>query len=502
MKKINLMSGLTPLLCAAAFAAAPFSASASTMPAPCIGMDCPDDALSAPAGLQQGLVVNPKQIAGYVDIGQAFKDDDKQPLQRTGAYLTISGVHNERLEVRATIGGLFWYAFPELAQSSRVLRFGPGVGQAQAIYRLGDEPSATGSRIQFGLFPVKYNRDAANLGEYLYRSGTYPAYLWTGGWSYLNSASFLMQGVRVHLSTMNGTLLHDFGMHMERDIAQPLHDFSPSYMITARPNSFLELGAGLVWSNAITFNSSRLAPRDADNAYSKTTNMPVQGLNEFVCSETSAARQFCADQDTIRAAQTWADWEQCQNGDCSNIGFYTFRGVKTMARASVDMGVLLGLPSFSPRRGDFRIYSEIALLGVENQPFFYEERYERMPVMAGLSIPTFGFIDRIAVEGEYRRSRFPNTFAYPFDNLGAIPLPIASGDISYDYEGKERRWQARENWKWSVYATHEITEGVTITAQAASDHLRPPSNVANPPSEPYTQTPSHWYYVLRVNFGI
>lgn len=471
--------------------------------------------LSAPAGVlaqESGLVVNPKQIGGYVDIGQAFKDDfeEKQPMQRTGAYLTTSGVYNERLEVRATLGGLFWYAFPELTSPSRNLRFGPGVGEAQAIYRLGETPSATSSRIQFGLFPLKYNRDAANLGEYLYRSGTYPGYVATGGWSYLNSANFMMQGARLHLSTFGGRLTHDITLHMERDVAQPLHDFSPGYMVTAKPASFLEIGGGVVWSNAISFNSERLAREVEDNAYSKTTNMPVMGLTDFRISACSTPGQEAAcfqdtaySPDTTQARQTLSDWQDCEAGDCSNIGYYTFRGFKTMARVAVDVGVLLEHERILP--GDFRIYSEIALLGVEDQPFYYEDRMERMPIMAGITLPTFGLIDRVSVEGEYRKSRFPNSFAYPFDNRGALPLPMSDlGPYEFsDTEVEENSSRyTKDDWKWSVYASHEVIEGVTVTAQAASDHMRPHSNLVNPPNEPFTKTPGEWYYVLRVNFGI
>ncbi len=466
---------------------------------------------------QAELVMNPKEIGGYVDVGQAFQENfDKQPLTRTGAYLTVSGVHNDRLEVRATLGGLFWYAFPELSSSSRVVRFGPGVGQAQAIYAFGEHPrDPMASKLQFGLFPLKYNRDAANLGEYLYRSGTYPGYVATGGWSYLNSASFLMQGIRFTLPTFGGMLTHDFTIHMERDVAQPLHDFSPGYMVTAKPLSYLEFGAGVVWSNALTFNSKRLAPKQLNNAYSKSTGMPVMGLSDFnisACSTPGQEQNCFADTaygtpDTATARATLAAWDNCQTGgDCSDIDYYTFRGFKTMARASLDIGALVGGDMIAP--GQFKLYTEAALLGVEDQPFYYEDKLERMPVMMGVSIPTFGILDRLAFEAEYRKSRFPNSFAYPFDNRGAIPIPLAgeTSDTPYAYTDDavsgDSKTLTEDDWKWSVYATRVMTQGVVLTGQVASDHLRPPSNVANPPSVPFTRTPKDWYYVIRVSFGI
>jgi hypothetical protein len=157
--------------------------------------------------------------------------------------------------------------------------------------------------------------------------------------------------------------------------------------------------------------------------------------------------------------------------------------------------------------GDFKVYSELALLGVEDQPFYYENKLERMPIMFGLNVPTFGLLDRLAFEAEYLKNRFPNTFAFPFDNLGAIPIPLVDlSDSPYNYTDNAVDANGstfeEDDWKWSVYATRTLTPGVALTAQVASDHLRPFSNVANPPSIPFTRKPSDWYYVMRVSFGI
>ena len=88
------------------------------------------------------LVAHPKQAGTSIDLGQAFKDDGKTPLTRTGVYLTTGGVYDKKFEVLVTLGGLFWYGFPELATNARLVRFGPGVGQAQAIYSFGDPEAA------------------------------------------------------------------------------------------------------------------------------------------------------------------------------------------------------------------------------------------------------------------------------------------------------------------------------------------------------------------------
>jgi hypothetical protein len=203
-------------------------------------------------------------------IGDSFADTvsgDGQFLTRTGVYITESATINEKLTITMTMGGLFWYALPEQTDLPpfRFLQFGPGVGEAQAIYAFGD-PENPWSKLQFGFFPIKYNSDAKNLGEYLFRSGTYPALLYTGGWSYLNAAAYMAQGIRYTLNTLGGTLVHDFTLTMERDL-EPNYDLSPGYLITWKPLPVFQIGAGVQWAHGIPMNDSLLHPKKPHNAY-------------------------------------------------------------------------------------------------------------------------------------------------------------------------------------------------------------------------------------------
>lgn len=426
------------------------------------------------------LVRNPSQVSAYVDVGQIVSGviydgavapppgsdfrTENQTITRTGVYLTESGVYHDRLTVRMTIGGLFWFALPESEDfQTRRIQFGPGVGQVQGIYAFGADPRNPAATLQFGLFPHKYS-ESVNLGEYLYRSGTYPSMLTSGGWSYINAASFSAQGIRLSVPMLNGTLKHDVTVYMERGLA-PAHDLSPGYMVTYKPVPFLELGAGVVWSHAVSFDSDRLAPEAQANAYDKTTERPASG-------DTAAVNE-CRDNQT-------------------NCGYYTFKGFKTMARASVDIGSLLGVGMIGP--GDFKLYTEAALLGVEDQPYFYENKMERTPVMVGANLPTFGLLDRLAVEGEYLASPFPNSNVEVLQNR--YPIPV--GDpYSYDIDDPQF-----DEWKWTVYARRRVVDGVTVYAQAASDHQRHFNYSAIPGAETATPESSDWYYVLRLEFGI
>ena len=61
---------------------------------------------------------------------------------------------------------------------SRRLYYYPYLSRADLTYNFGssDDPDLS---ITLGYFPFKYNPDARNLGEYMFRSGTYPQYLIT-----------------------------------------------------------------------------------------------------------------------------------------------------------------------------------------------------------------------------------------------------------------------------------------------------------------------------------
>ena len=254
------------------------------------------------AAARAELVRNPTAVGASLDFGQITKGSiyiakdrqvsgrnpaedslyDNQPITRTGVYLTESGTYNERLTIKLTLGGLFWYALPYSPNFLwRRTQFGPGVGEAQGLYAFGSDPKNPVAKLQFGLFPHKYS-DAVNLGEYLYRSGTYPGTLVTGGWSYINSAAYMAQGIRLTVPLLGGMISNDVTFYMERDL-EPQNDISPGYVLTVKPVPFLEFGAGAVWAHAISMNSDNLTPHFDNNKYSKATKRPYSIATADTC---------------------------------------------------------------------------------------------------------------------------------------------------------------------------------------------------------------------------
>ncbi len=462
-------------------------------------------ALAAP--LRAELERHPTQVGTNIDVGQIVQGvlydgsqftttpakGNKQVITRTGVYLTESGTYNKRLDVTLTVGGLFWFSLPEdVSFQTRRLQFGPGVGQAQGVYAFGADPANPAAKLQFGLFPHKYSQ-TVNLGEYLFRSGTYPGTLVTGGWSYLNSAAYLAQGARLSVPTLDGRVTHDLTLYIERDL-EPVHDISPGYLLTVRPVDGLEVGGGLVWAHGLSLNSKRLAPKVEENAYSKITNKPIKG-----------------------AADTLT-----QNTPLDQRGYYTFKGFKTVGWASYDFGSMLGSEAIAP--GSFQAYGEIALLGIENQPYYYEKRSQRMPFTFGMKLPTFGLLDLFAVEMEHHKSSFPETNGSVLQSQ--LPIPTNFGENPYVYDVTDPRYTDPANpqyhsepfdsvslsrvnslvqdaeWKWTVYGRRKLSQGLSIYAQAASDHLRHFNFTATPAALPATAKPSDWYYVFRLELGI
>src|SRR5690606_12542225 len=189
--------------------------------------------------------------------------------------------------------------------------------------------------------------------------------------------------------------------------------------------------------------------------------------------------------------------------------FYTFQGVKLMARGSFDPKAYLPLSMFGPQ--DLKVYGEVALLGVKNYPFYYEKAVERMPVMFGINLPTRAgnvkVLDVLSFQMEYYGSRFPNTTRTLDGERIGMPVPAV-----YDTDGRIKddpnlydpnsSSVTRDNWKWSVNATKEIVRGFNVIAQVANDHMRLPNEWGTVSLAPATTLSGDWYYLVRIEMGI
>ncbi len=449
--------------------------------------------LTASAAGAEDLIKHAPQAGAFFEAGQLVHGrmvgesrpggkSDGQVLQLSGGWASLSADYREHLELRTTLGAIYWYSLPEQpAAHQRLAHGGAGLGEAWGAYRFTVPHLAGGYRLQFGLFPHKYNSDSKHLGEYLFRSGTYPGVISTGGvltsggMDLVNTSRFLAQGLRLTGDFLEGKLSQDLTLFSERTF-EPNYDLSPGYTFAYRPHAAFEIGGGIVLSHLISVETRKTTPKARENSYDTKTGLPIQG-NDI--SDTSAIPN-------------------------RNLEYYSFKGVKAMARACFNPQGLMEMPMLGPQ--DLRLYAELAVLGWENRPFYYEKRSERMPIMLGFNLPTFRLLDMLSVEFQYYRSPFPQDidkvrssgypiWVIPADSTGSSSI-AAKDYLSSDTAATYRDFD--HSLRWAVFAKRALGERVSLYAMAASDYTRPVHFFGDPEQVPFTRRSGHWYYVLRL----
>ncbi len=446
---------------------------------------------------------------------------DRIVIPRTSVGLTHTAIIEKNLEVKIGVGGLFWYGFPESEGQwwTQGTKFGPGISVASGTYTFGD-PESSHKYLQVGYFPMKYNPMAVNLGEYLFRSGTYPGYLLTGDWQIVNSASYNAQGARFHFENLGGALSHDITLFMERDFA-PFFDFTPTYLVSFKKGMF-QVGGGASFNHYLAIRPSQLHPKSPLSNYVKFDYLPAtvggrsnltgdtilaspagprSGLEAqlnlltdansgnpteeklFTDTATHALSMTKDDAAYIANPRLFVETDQFRYARTNH--YMTFKGIKLMANMSLDFKEMTGL--------DFRLFAELAMLGVENQPYYYENPLNRIPIMAGIDVPTWGLLDRLCVQGEYYNSKYFNSL----ENFQKTIIPAWFEDPTYGDLAK------RDNVRWSVYAKRSLIPGhASVHLQVASDHLRLQDWRGKLSQVSVVSVPKEWYYFIRLEFGI
>ena len=375
-----------------------------------------------------------------------------QMLLNVGAEY-IAGPH---LTLRSGVEGKLWYnTYPRSAihlistYMTADKNFTFYFDRADGTWSLGS-PERVAVQMQLGLFPFKYNPDARNLGEFLFRSGTYPAFL-IGEFDYPLAR---LMGARVGVSVME-KLTADLLLTNEMDFAS-FNDFSLSGLAAYSPWKFLTMRAGVCFSHLISVYDSAIAPRNTNNNY------------------------------------------LTDNGDTA---YYTFRGTKLMAGIALDpKRIFLGDDCGIFGENDLRLYAEAAILGWKNypasnaNPYGYDTLLHKLPVLLGMNVPCFKILDELAIEAEWYGSRYPNSFQAVASSGLPIPAPINLNRDSSAY--------ASDDWKWSVYASKSLGKNFKIVGQVARDHLRHLSQfIENVDREEMFSTKNHWYWIVKTQFS-
>jgi hypothetical protein len=268
-----------------------------------------------------------------------------------------------------------------------------------------------------GYFPYKYNPDVRNLGEYLFRTGTYPGYI-------MNSFDFpaqrLLGGcIGAGLSAGMFAITADI-LLTSAAMLYPVQDFSPTVITAVNLLDVFELGGGICLDRFFSVNEHYTVYED----------------------------DLSPDIDTA-------------TGDTS---YMRHSGTKVMLRTAIDPKPLVPEYLKEPFLGDsdLRLYCEAAVLGWKNYKRYYQEREKRIVVVLGFNVPTMKMLDLLAFEWEWYGNKYPNSISEIYLELQPFPEEPAGG-----FSPKE------DDEKWSVYMKRSFFEGrFALTCQIARDHLR------------------------------
>ncbi len=432
-------------------------------------------------------------------------------IDHFGAFLTKEAVINDRLFLTGGLGGVFEFRKPEQVNpgfyGSQRKGFFIGPTKAMADYHFG-EPADPEITLGAGMFMYKYNGDANNLGEYLYRSGAYPAYTVTGGYVLVNSAAANLQGLKssFHFGDFRADLL----LTTETNLA-PLYDWSvgaiASYSIAG---GLLDLGAGVNFKRLIQVKPSRTSPHDPTNGYFKVGGKGYSTNLNYYDYQVQFYNKKKTAPDSVKAAVFQAQYDlvdslmdPARTPAPPKVEYYTNAGILGMARASLDLKKLFQSDMFGPQ--DLKLYTEVAILGFKNYPVFYEKISERMPMMFGINLPGFHFLDLISVQVEQYKSPWLNNTSQIAND--AIPLPIFP--TASDTVASKKDWNdlaTKDDLKWSILVQKKIGSYITFSAQAANDHMRMVSSryFYGPQFDhnEVTVSKSDWYWMTQLSWGI
>lgn len=326
--------------------------------------------------------------------------------------------------------------------------------QAEARYSVGqskgnwpmDSVNKSPLQIDVGFFPVKYDDDARNFGDYLFRIQSYPQYLVTD----FDACYTRLLGLRIS-STLFSCLRQDVLLTSEAQL-WPLRDFSLAYLIDydikSGSRKYAEIGAGIMANHTFSVE--------------KYYTSPAQGLI-----------------------------------------YVSFASTKLMAKASVDF------KSFMPQdmanvfgKNDLKLYSELCVNGVDNYyttlPGLYplwNNIFNRLPIMIGLNLPAFKMLDVLSAEVEWWHNPYANSIVDALQSYSIFPEPAA---ITYPWPNGGGQWH------WSVYAKKQLAKDISVIGQAARDHTLFPDLATNSTEANQFEdlaAKGDWAWMTKVEFG-
>jgi len=402
--------------------------------------------------------------------------------------LVASANTNERTSLE--FGFEFHYQYSATTAFTYIPSFFPMVtfnlDRANVNYKLLEGAAPISMKV--GYFPFKYNPEARNMGEYLFRSGIHPTFV-TNNFDFPKNR---LLGVSVENSLLKDNVLFSINQNLlltSEAETYPYGDVSLSYLASFNVyKKALTLGGGIC--------AYRVFPVDE-----KATTPHLGGANGTIAEIKNVRPGF----DFLGNPITIGD-----------TTFFSFAGTKLMFHATIDPKAFFQSDIMNIfGKDDCKLYGELAILGLKNYPVYVDSlngigtnpdmtvRYdilkERMPFMIGFNIPTFKILDVVSFEWEYWANRYCNNrFNQLCGSTGTrYPLPtqlfLSSNCLDSNSAGKV---------KWSIYARKEF-KNMSIVAQFGRDH-RQVFNMSDPRFSDYGDNlikAKDWYYLIKVGYG-
>lgn len=404
--------------------------------------------------IAKGITTYPGSKTG----SDAFRDWP-DPMLSLGEMFVAQPDEHTRISILAELHLDYSYWCPQTNQSnfmSLAPNFNLYIFEGQGEYTFGDVEKKY-LQIGVGYVPFKYNPDARHLGEYLFRSSAYPQVLYN---DYEFAAKSLL-GLRLTSNLLDKAFHQDLLLTFAT-ANLPFKDINLGY-VARYTKSVFGIGAGFQYEHMLNVFGKQVTP---------TTNEAGGTL-----------------------VYTYHPVPELPDSAVSDSTHYTFQALKLMGMASLDIKEAIPVLKEKLNPEDLRLYAEIAVLGVKDYGYFYNDITKRMPIMLGVYVPTFKVLDFLCAEMEYFKSDYLNN---PYWMLYAnYPIPQELG-AKLPFK--------KSDFKWSIIAKKSFTKHIYMSAMFGRDHyfLRFPSgryNVENiknfgeamPGAE-------HWQWMLRVGF--
>lgn len=410
------------------------------------------------------------------------------------------------------------------------------IEEAKASWSLGSGEVGRG-QIDFGYMIHVDNPDAKVLGNYMFRSMIYPGVLFTK----MNNPGAYLFGLHGGADFFDGRFKNNFFVTSEVQ-RYPYYDISAAYTGSYSIANILDVGVGINAKSLIPVRPSRTTPKGTpsvgsgleDNTYKFVPFQNATPIHDasgkLIKTITVAPHPDSAHLATVVIVDTAGNSDPytvkrtgngisgLSGGVFTNLAMsqltqldggkgdlypelhgtntaYSFAGTVVGGRASLNLMGFFGEEN-PLGRDALRLYTEFAVLGWKNYPGFYEKRDQRLPVMLGLNLPTFNYLDFLAVEVE----RYTSQDLPTFDRRAQLNLPqpgTHKGEQEDEWDETRRK---KDDLKWVISARRTFG-GWGLALQAGTDHTKLMDDGDNDFYNAMTR-PDHWYTQVRFFAGI